>query len=54
MRLALRKTHVGQKFLESRSRRGSPLYTAPQILLRGPTRPFAEVVRFDCSRGSVK
>jgi len=41
-------------FLESHSRRGSPLYTAPQILLRGPTRPFAEVVRFDCSRGSVK
>src|SRR2546430_5031306 len=38
MRLALRKTHVGQKFLESHSRRGSPLYTAPQILLRGPTR----------------
>jgi len=37
MRLALRKTHVGQKFLESHSRRGSPLYTAPQILLRGPT-----------------
>ena len=54
MRLAPRKTHVGQKFLESHSRRGSPLYTAPQILLRGPTRPFAEVVRFDCSRGSVK
>ena len=43
MRLALRKTHVGQKFLESHSRRGSPLYTAPQILLRGPTRPFAEL-----------
>jgi hypothetical protein len=54
MRLALRKTHVAQKFLESHSRRGSPLYAAPQILLRGPTRPFAEVVRFDCSRGSVK
>jgi len=26
MRLALRKTHVGQKFLESHSRCGSPLY----------------------------
>jgi len=26
MRLALRKTHVGQKFLESHSHRGSPLY----------------------------
>jgi len=36
MRLALRKTHVGQKFLESRSRRGSPLYTAPQICCAGP------------------
>src|SRR5437879_11503837 len=32
--------------------RESPIY-GPQILLRGPTRPFAEVVRFDCSRGSV-
>ena len=26
MRLALKKTHVGQKFLESHSRCGSPLY----------------------------
>jgi len=29
MRLALRKTHVGQKFLESHSRRGNPLIYGP-------------------------
>lgn len=34
MRLALRKTHVGQKFLESHSRRGSPLYGPPDSVAR--------------------
>jgi len=36
MRLALRKTHVGQKFLESHSRRGSPLHTPRRFCCAGP------------------
>src|SRR2546430_16930372 len=41
--LPRKKPPVGQKSLGPHPRRGSPLYTAPQILLRGPTRPFAEL-----------
>ena len=54
MRLALRKTHVGQKFLESQLPPGeSPIY-GPADSVGRAHRPFAKVVRFDCSSGSVK
>src|SRR2546423_14361049 len=36
MRLALRKTHVGQKFLESHSRRGSPYIRPRRFCCAGP------------------